>query len=326
MKEKITIVLLIIVLGILISIFASKETVENTIQLDEESNKEAVEVMAVMENDMAVKEYVNHLISLSQNQSCSDEYLAENIDEATKNQSDSDIIQFAKEDEPEYTQLYQDMYATEITPMLPESNKKIAYLTFDDGPSFVTTQILDILDERGIKATFFILGSTITDEGEECLKRMVEDGHTIGIHTYSHKQKVIYSSVESYLEDFYQVYQQVYDITGQKVNIFRFPWGSYNSYSKKIKDDLIKEMERRGFTYYDWNVSAEDSVGKPTAYSIKHNILKDIERYQSPVILMHDASVNKLTARTLPDILDAITELGYEFGTLDDREPCQFFY
>lgn len=326
MKEKITIVFLIIVLGILIAIFTRKETVDNTINLNEESEKAAVEVMAVMENNMAVEEYVNNLTLLSQTKSCSEEYLDQDLEEASKKQSDSGIIQSSKEDEPEYTQLYQDLYANPIAPILTDSNKKIAYLTFDDGPSAITTQILDILEERDIKATFFILGSTINEEGEECLKRMVENGHTIGLHTYSHKQKIIYSSVESYLNDFYQVYQQVYDITGLKVNIFRFPWGSYNSYSKNIKNDLIKEMKRRGFTYYDWNVSAEDSVGKPTAYSIKHNILKDIERYESPVILMHDASVNKLTAQTLPDILDAIIELGYEFGTLDDREPCQFFY
>jgi len=325
MKEKVTVVLVLLIIAILIGVFTKGKTT-----LDEEINKKeshyaAVKVMADMENSMAVEEYVNMLTILSQHKSCSDEYMIENEEEETV-LIDEDIIQLVKEEESEYTQLYQDMYANPIKPILQDNNKKIAYLTFDDGPSKVTTQILDILDERGIKATFFVLGSTITEDGEEILRRMIEEGHTIGIHTYSHKYKIIYNSVEAYLEDFYKVYQQVYDITGEKANIFRFPWGSYNNYSRNIKDRLVEEMERRGFTYYDWNVSAEDSVGEPTAYSIKRNVLKDIERYQYPVILMHDASVNKLTAQTLPDILDSIEKLGYEFGTLEEREPCQFCY
>ena len=325
MKEKITVVLVLLIIAILIGAFAMKKTT-----LEEENNKKeshyaAVKVMADMENSMAVEEYINMLTTLSQNKSCSDEYISENEEEETL-RIDQDSIQLAKEEEAEYTQLYQDMYATPINPILNDKGKRIAYLTFDDGPSKVTTQILDILHERGIKATFFVLGSTITEEEEDILRRMIEEGHTIGIHTYSHKYKIIYNSVEAYLEDFYKVYQQIYDITGEKVNIFRFPWGSYNKYSKNIKDRLVEEMERRGFTYYDWNVSAEDSVGEPTAYSIKRNVLKDIERYQYPVILMHDAAVNKLTAQTLPDILDSIEKLGYEFGTLEEREPCQFCY
>jgi peptidoglycan/xylan/chitin deacetylase (PgdA/CDA1 family) len=153
---------------------------------------------------------------------------------------------------------------------------------------------------------------------------MVKEGHAIGIHTYSHNYKNIYSSVEAFLEDFYQDYLLIYETTGVKVNIFRFPWGSYNTYNKGIRDELIAEMERRGFTYYDWNVSAEDSVGTPSEYRIKRNVLKDLDSYHNPIILMHDSSVNKLTAKTLPDILASIQEKGYAFDTLNHREPYQF--
>lgn len=223
-----------------------------------------------------------------------------------------------------YMDMYPDMYVESIKPVIMLDEKKIAYLTFDDGPSHITNQILDILEEYEVKATFFVLGSTITEEGEECLKEMVEQGHTIGIHTYSHNYKKLYASVEAYLEDFYQVYHLIYEVTGVKVNIFRFPWGSTNGYNKKIKKELVAEMERRGFTYYDWNVSAEDSVGNPTEYRIKKNVFKDLERYNNPIILMHDAAVNRLTAKTLPDIIEKIMDKGYGFDTLNNREPYQF--
>ncbi|MBO5198529.1 MAG: polysaccharide deacetylase [Lachnospiraceae bacterium] len=201
---------------------------------------------------------------------------------------------------------------------------KIAYLTFDDGPSCVTGEILDTLAQENIKATFFILGSTMDEEGEEMLKRMAQEGHTIGIHTYSHEYEEIYQSVESFLADFHKVYEQVVELTGVKPTLFRFPWGSYNEYCKGIKEELIKEMERRGFTYYDWNVSAEDSVGTPTEQSIIKNIKKDYTKYNQPVILMHDSMNNQLTARMLPNIIQMIRESGYGFDTLDHREPCQF--
>lgn len=223
-----------------------------------------------------------------------------------------------------YMELYPELYVESVKPVILLEKKKVAYLTFDDGPSYITAEILDTLDRYEAKATFFILGCTITKEGEECLKNMVERGHTIGIHTYSHNYRNIYSSVEGFLDDFYKAYLLIYETTGLKVNIFRFPWGSYNSYNKTIRHDLIEEMERRGFTYYDWNISAEDSVGIPTEYRIKRNVLKNLERYRDPIILMHDAAVNHLTARTLPDILKSMTDNGYIFDTLNHREPYQF--
>ncbi len=223
-----------------------------------------------------------------------------------------------------YMELYPDMYVESIKPVILLEEKKVAYLSFDDGPSHITSDILRTLADYDAKATFFVLGCTITKEGEECLKAMVEQGHTIGIHTYSHNYKNIYSSVEAFLNDFYQDYLLIYETTGVKVNIFRFPWGSYNSYNKYIRDELIAEMERRGFTYYDWNVSAEDSVGCPTEYRIKCNIMNELDKFNNPIILMHDSAVNRLTAKTLPDILKSIIDKGYDFDTLDHREPYQF--
>lgn len=237
---------------------------------------------------------------------------------------DSGSSQTSTEDLPDYTQMFPDLYTVYSTPVKMDKGKKIAYLTFDDGPSKNTYEVLDILEERDIKATFFIVGSAINDKNETTLKRMVHEGHTIGIHTYSHMCNEIYCSVERFLDDFNTVYQQIYDITGERVNIYRFPWGSNNGYSKGIKDALMEEMERRGFSCYDWNVSANDSVGNPTPYSIRSNIKKDLNRQDYPIILMHDSSINDLTVKMLPDIIDMIQEEGFEFDTLDNRVPYQF--
>lgn len=203
---------------------------------------------------------------------------------------------------------------------IEKESKKIAYLTFDDGPSEVTPKILEALREQGIKATFFLIGNAITKENEELVKEMAQEGHTIGIHTYCHEKNKIYCSAQAYLEDFNKAYKRIYEVTGIKPKIFRFPWGSANNYLAKISNPVIHELESRGFTYFDWNVSAEDSVGTPTKASILNNIKKDYRRYDNPVILMHDSSINELTANTLPEIIEIIKAGGYTFDTLDHME------
>ncbi|MDF2800413.1 MAG: hypothetical protein K0S61_316 [Anaerocolumna sp.] len=249
------------------------------------------------------------------------EYFAQKI---KRENEDARKKVFKENKRKKYMELYPDMYVEGVKPIILLEEKKMAYLTFDDGPSYNTTQILKVLKKYDVKATFFILGSTITEEGKECLKTMAEEGHAIGIHTYSHKSDTIYSSVEAFLDDFYLDYQLIYDTTGVKPNIFRFPWGSVNTYNKKIRSDLIKEMERRGFTYYDWNVDSKDSVGNPDENKITRNIAKDLPKYNDPIILLHDASINKRTVKTLPLIIEKIKEDGYDFDTLDHREPFQF--
>lgn len=271
-------------------------------RLKEESNKEGVsisdsgqiqslELIAAMENELAEKD--------------------------TSSQTSTEEV-------PNYTRMYPNLYTVYSNPKKMEEKRKIAYLTFDDGPSENTFKVLDILEKKDIKATFFIVGSAIKKNNEDSLTRMLHEGHTIGIHTYSHMCNEIYCSVERFLDDFNTVYQQIYDITGERVNIYRFPWGSKNIYNKKIKGALMEEMDRRGFTCYDWSVDANDSVGKPSSYSILRNIRRDIKNQDQPIILMHDSAINDLSAKILPDVIKLLEELGYEFDTLDNREPYQF--
>ncbi len=228
---------------------------------------------------------------------------------------------------PDYVTRYPELYAPEeakIGEEIQQPEGKIAYLSFDDGPSEQTITVLDILKEEGIHATFFLIGEEITPEREDIVRRIVNEGHTIGLHTYCHNYEKLYSSVDAFLEDYEKVCLKIYEVAGVRPSIFRFPGGSRNHYGKKIVDSVAEEMERRGYCYYDWNVSAEDSVGKPTSYSIRANIFKDVFRYDTPVILMHDSATNALTVSMLADIIKEIKEAGYEFDTLDNRECCQF--
>jgi peptidoglycan/xylan/chitin deacetylase (PgdA/CDA1 family) len=238
--------------------------------------------------------------------------------------SEEHSSQTSTDDVPDYTRMYPNLYTVYSAPQEMNSERKIAYLSFDDGPSENTFKVLDILAEKDIKATFFLVGSAIKKNNEDSLERMIHEGHTIGIHTYSHRCNEIYCSVERFLDDFNTVYEQIYDITGERVHIYRFPWGSNNGYSKNIKDALMDEMERRGFTCYDWNVDTNDSVGKPSAYSILRNIRRDIKNKDYPIILMHDSAINDLSVQMLPDVIKLLEELGYEFDTLENREPYQF--
>lgn len=196
---------------------------------------------------------------------------------------------------------------------------KIAYLTFDDGPSKNTYRVLEILDKYHIKATFFVIGTNITLEYEKLLRSMEENGHVIGIHTFTHKYNHIYTSASAYIEDFDKAYEQLNGILKKTPNIYRFPGGSCNCYVGPFRSEIISRLKSRGFTYYDWHVSGEDSVGEPSTDMIIQNVLMDADSFSSPVILLHDSSINKNTAEALERIIQGLKDKGYEFGVLGEN-------
>ena len=159
-----------------------------------------------------------------------------------------------------YQKEYENLYIDNgFSFAVPDKNEKVWYLTFDDGPNTeVTPKVLDTLKEYGAKATFFV----IYRDGEEekaLYKRIVEESHTLGIHSTTHNYTQIYASVESYLENFSKISNHLEEITGLKPEIFRFPGGSVNSYNKSVYQQIIAEMARRGYVYYDWNYSSGDA-------------------------------------------------------------------
>lgn len=200
-----------------------------------------------------------------------------------------------------------------------QNDKKVVYLTFDDGPSDNTIEVLRILKKYNIKAAFFMIAEEVTPERYDLIKEMVEQGHVVGIHTYSHCYKKIYASIKDYLDDFYLAYKRIYEVTGIQPTVFRFPGGSHNKYLKGIRKQVLEEMDRRGFVYFDWQISAEDSVGRPSRNTITRNVLKDLKKYKKPIILMHDSSTNKLTVQALENIIKTIIDEGYTFDTVDKR-------
>lgn len=217
---------------------------------------------------------------------------------------------------PAYTELYPELYADDSLRGTVDVDNAV-YLTFDDGPSARTDEILEILDKYGVKATFFVVGAN--EEGDlERMQKIVAAGHTLAIHSYSHDYKKIYASVEAYLEDFNQMFCQIYEATGVKPQIFRFPGGSVNSYNVGIHQQLIAEMTRRGFVYFDWNVANGDAVFSKIQPSstLTANALKGVGTARRAIILMHDSSAKTTTVEALPAIIEGYLEAGYSFAAL----------
>jgi len=201
---------------------------------------------------------------------------------------------------------------------------KTVYLTFDDGPSPRTLEILDILKEHNIKATFFIL-SDDKETSKEIVKRIYDEGHAIGVHSASHAYEKIYKSVDHFLSDFEICFNYIKDIIGEAPNIFRFPGGSVNSYNKDICKDLVNEMTRRGFTYFDWNVSSDDAVKGYTEESIYNNIINGCKNKSVSVVLMHDSAPKKATVAALKKAIPELIRQGYIFDRLDETaQPTVF--
>lgn len=218
-------------------------------------------------------------------------------------------------DTVEYSRLYPNLYCTrpktQITP------GKTIFLTFDDGPSDRTPEVLEILRQKEVKATFFVTGSA-GKKGQELIKQIVAEGHAIGVHTYTHEFRQIYSSIPAFLDDFNKIYNLIYKTTDVKPEIFRFPGGSNTTFNKDIRSELLAEMKRRGFDYFDWNLSVGDAVSRtptPTQKCI-NNVLNFSKNYDCGVVLMHDSQPKKTTVAALPAIIDGLRAQGFSFDKL----------
>jgi len=211
-----------------------------------------------------------------------------------------------------YITIYPDNYE-------PLENKKIVYLTFDDGPTKHTPEILSILDTHGIKATFFVVGNR---EHPHYMKEIVERGHAIGLHSYNHNFEQIYSSKEAFFRDFQKIDDIVYEQTGVRSKIMRFPGGSSikRGSAKWIMSELKKELSERGYQFFDWNCDSRDKMGAKTAteaFSKVKSASKDAD--DIIIVLMHDTE--KITIQYLPDVIEHFKALGYEFLPLCPDSP-----
>lgn len=196
------------------------------------------------------------------------------------------------------------------------SQKGTIYLTFDDGPSStITGNVLDILKEEGVQATFFVIHHS--DQLDYLIKREHEEGHTVGLHSYSHNYGFVYQSVANYFNDLDKIEVQVKNITGVDSKIIRFPGGSSNTISKKyqvgIMSDLTKEVVQRGYHYFDWNVASGDAGGVHSSEEVYQNVIAGLSPNRSNVVLMHDFENNYYTLNALRNIIQYGKENGYSF-------------
>lgn len=196
----------------------------------------------------------------------------------------------------------------------------VIYLTFDDGPSYLTNEILDILDREGIKATFFVCGAN------ESTKRAYNSGHTIGLHSNTHNYSYIYTSSDNYFNDLNNISDKVFNVINIRSNIIRFPGGSSNTISRKynrgIMSYLTAQVVNRGYNYFDWNVDSNDAGSDiNNSSNIYYNVINNVSHNRSNVVLMHDSANHRATVNALSDIIRYGKNNGYTFKAIDDNTP-----
>lgn len=210
----------------------------------------------------------------------------------------------------------------------PENwNGSTVYLTFDDGPSVeVTTIILDTLKKYNVKATFFVLDYS---EAEiPILRRIVEEGHSLGIHGYSHEYSEIYQSVDAFMENVTKLSEKLKKDIGYEPKILRFPGGSSNTTSKNYCPGIMTELTRlvveKGYQYFDWNVSPEDAMSRMPADEISSAVIDALRETRTEnVVLMHDAEAQLTSGQAVEAIVAYGLEHGYAFDRLTvDTPPC----
>lgn len=216
--------------------------------------------------------------------------------------------------EPKPTEPPRDLNKDPIIPPIVDAKGKTVYLTFDDGPSIYTKEILDTLDKYGVKATFFV----VNGKQNHLMKEIVNRGHQIGLHTYTHRYDILYKSEQAYYDDLNKINEVVKNETGVETKLIRFPGGSSNAISKKYSKGLMTKLTasvvENGYYYYDWNCTNGDAEGAKTVTDQLRYCSKFPRSANEIVVLMHDNK--KLTAQSLPYIIEYYKACGMEFGIL----------
>lgn len=226
--------------------------------------------------------------------------------------------------EKPYIHLFPHLYSDFVPPETYMNDAGFVYLTFDDGPSTgVTDSILRYLNAHGAKATFFVI-PTDSDRGKRFLNQMLDSGHEIGVHCMNHDYNVIYASVEAYLDDFNSAWNLIYEQTGYKPYLYRFPGGSINDFNREVRDDIIAEMARRGFVYFDWNVDSRDALGHNWT-QMWTSVLADVAGLNRAVVLFHDFPGARNTVYVIEDIVKELLARGHTLSAITpETKPVQF--
>lgn len=207
--------------------------------------------------------------------------------------------------------------ATQPEVVVPEG--KVIYLTFDDGPSKYTLQLLEVLEKYNVKATFFIVGNA----GVGHLDEIAAGGHSIGIHSMTHVYSEIYASEEAYFKDLYATQQLIYERTGILTTLMRFPGGSSNKVSIKINKGIMTRLtaavEAQGFQYFDWNVSSGDAGETTKTEEVFQNVINGVKHRDISVVLQHD--IKGYSVAAVEQIIQWGLANGYTFLPLEPSSP-----
>lgn len=232
--------------------------------------------------------------------------------------SDSGVVK-AQEKEVKTTKAPKKASTAEptIKPTDDTTTKKV-YLTFDDGPGSQTGEILDILKKNHVKATFFVTGKEDASS-KKIYQRIVKEGHTLAMHSYSHIQDVIYDSKEAFEKDLKQINRCLYEATGVHTKFYRFPGGSSTQNTSLSIQNFIDVLKKNHYLYLDWNVISPDiNNANATKEQVVTGVMQGVDAYDTAVVLMYDVADKPMTVKALPSIIKQIKAKNYELLPVDE--------
>lgn len=204
-----------------------------------------------------------------------------------------------------------------IKPTDDTTTKKV-YLTFDDGPGSQSGKILDILKKNHVKATFFVTGKEDASS-KKIYQRIVKEGHTLAMHSYSHIQDVIYDSKEAFEKDLKQINRCLYEATGVHTKFYRFPGGSSTQNTSLPIQNFIDVLKKNHYLYLDWNVISPDiNNANATKEQVVTGVMQGVDAYDTAVVLMYDVADKPMTVKALPSIIKQIKAKNYELLPVDE--------
>lgn len=199
-----------------------------------------------------------------------------------------------------------------------DGDKHRVYLTFDCNPGQNTEAILDVLARYNLKATFFVVGDE-TGENDAIYQRIVNEGHTLGMNSYSNQYSSIYSSTQSFEEDYTKISNFIYEKTGIESKLYRFPGGSSNRISNVNMAEFVRILNQKGVVYFDWNVSAGDTAVDYTVDDVISNVTEGIMQYKTSVVLLHDDDNKTVTAEALEPLINKLKKMHADILPIDEN-------
>lgn len=199
-----------------------------------------------------------------------------------------------------------------------EGDSHKVYLTFDCNPGSNTEAILDVLNQYQVKATFFVTGNA-SEDMKPVYQRIVNEGHTLGMHSYSNQYSTIYASTDAFLQDYNQLSDYLYEVTGVRSKYYRFPGGSGNEISNVNMAEFVRILNGEQVTYFDWNVSAGDAASDYSVEDVIANVTGGVPEYKTSVVLLHDDEDKSTTVEALGPLIEALQGMQAEILPIDEN-------